>query len=63
MWVARDKNRNLMIFSKKPKRYISVWENVYYGGTSGRIDPELFPDLKWEDEPIEVELVRKEDMR
>lgn len=23
------------------------------------IDGDLFPDLKWEDEPIEVELIKK----
>lgn len=60
MWVARDKNKTLWIHSEKPKRNVSIWETSSYGSTTGRIDPYLFPDLRWEDEPIEVDLVRKE---
>ena len=54
-WVARDKNGFLFSYEDKPKRcdnkkewfaekFLSSMENSY------------FPELKWEDEPIEVEL-------
>lgn len=55
MWAARDQNGNLTLFSQKPSRFstqpiwISMGEEMY-------LDSKLFPNLKWEDEPISVEL-------
>lgn len=60
MWVARDKDGTLWLHDSKP--YIADSSKGYYKATSGRyfeFDSDLFPDLKWEDEPIEVELVKK----
>lgn len=68
MWVARNPDGNLQIWllvPSAPKR------RYYTNGTVGRwmfgsvdcgyhIPNELFPDLKWEDEPIEVSLVKCE---
>lgn len=65
MWVARDKNKELWFYKKKPTRYeySHIWANYSpkhrkkrYGL---RIDDRLFPNLTWEDEPIEIELVDK----
>lgn len=65
MWVAKDKNNiissGLHLFVEKPIRN-KVVEG--YWGTKGatecmEIDSSLFPNLKWEDEPIEVKLVPK----
>lgn len=61
-WVARDRDGALFLHEKYPKRIkeemeldgaIHFWGN---GGIRHYLDRSLFPDLKWEDEPIEVEL-------
>lgn len=58
MWVARDKDGELILFYNKPfrleyDRWATTWINWM------KLDSKLFPDLTWDDEPIEVELVRK----
>lgn len=60
-WVARDKDGTLILYKGKPVRgsldkdkWVSFgvhWENF-------EIDSSLFPDLKWEDEPVEVKLTK-----
>lgn len=67
MWVARDKDGCLWLYIYKPIRSkTNYWWEVDEQNTPldeddcMLIDIELFPDLSWEDEPIEVELVRKE---
>ena len=55
MWVARDKDGTLKCFSKRPNRLGVSWcvdDNVC--GYSMLIDSNLFHDLKWKDEPLEV---------
>lgn len=68
MWVARDKDGCLWLYIYKPIRSkTNYWWEVDEQNTPLdeddclMIDIELFPDLRWEDEPIEVELVRKEE--
>ncbi len=59
-WVARDKSFDgLSIYSvAKPKRERWFWSNDGNKGASRMfINNELFPELRWEDEPIEVELI------
>lgn len=59
MWVARDKDGTLCVYPyAKPMRIADGWIDLYERIII--IDKEKFPDLRWEDEPIEVELVRKE---
>jgi hypothetical protein len=67
MWVATDKDgRQLLFQGNKPwresygeyDRELSHWTNWEY---SLELISPLFPDLKWDDEPIEVELVRKKE--
>lgn len=60
-WVARDKSGTVCLYNECPERYnapINEWvaDNPlqYY-----RIPDELFPDLTWESEPEEVEIVIK----
>jgi hypothetical protein len=56
LWVARDRDGLLLLYSETPKRRDSYWytqEEAFY------ISIDLFPNLKWEDEPMEVELVKK----
>ena len=54
MWVARDKDGTLFIYQNFPIRKCISWKSMIGGNMS--IDKGLFPNLNWEDEPIEVEL-------
>lgn len=73
LYVARDKDGDLWLFTSKPVRVrkqskinglvVEYWKRPsspdnddYTYGVLG-INPNLFPNLKWEDEPIAVELV------
>ena len=57
-WVARDREfdsyygTGLILYSKKPRRSDNCWN----GDIVAQLPWELFPDLKWEDEPMEVEI-------
>lgn len=64
MWIVRDSDNILKLFHKKPTRvngekfdkdYISdsFWLEEEFGCQEIYVD--YFPDLKWEDDPIEVE--------
>ena len=55
MWVARDKDNSLWFFTDKPKRNTYTWTSRSQE-TQCEIPTVLFTNLKWEDEPIEVEL-------
>ena len=54
-WVARDKDGTLVFYGQKPDREIVNWDD---SGTDEHvcINQNMFPDLKWEDEPIKVGL-------
>lgn len=60
MWVARDNNKLLFLYRDKP---IKVQSGGYHrsisriSGDCWEINSELFPNLKFEDEPLEVGLV------
>ena len=61
-YVARDKNKKLYLYPKtKPIPNHSLYG--IWGGDQGilPLDKTLFPELKWTDEPIlvELEVVRK----
>lgn len=62
-WVARDEDGQLCIFYKgKPHR--GGCNRWWYSGYCAEgdwmcIDNKMFPELTWEDEPIEVELTIK----
>lgn len=55
LYVARDKSGELFAYYSKPKRecYLGFW---YSDLNCCSISGDLFPELKWQDEPIEVEL-------
>ena len=68
MWVARDKDGQLTLYSDKPHRCMEVgWNNESWDIVSVDnpftdmmvLNSNMFSDLTWEDEPIEVELVIK----
>lgn len=57
-WVARDSDGNLFMYSIKPERHevLQVWIGRH---TDCSMCNNLFPDLTWDDDPIEVELIIK----
>lgn len=52
MWIARDKRGSLYLFNNKPTRGIDIFEPN--DGCCMEIDCDLFPEIRWEDEPQEV---------
>lgn len=64
MYIARDRCGDLCLFTGRP---IKINERGYWQPSKTRLDciklaSSLFPEVKWEDEePTEVELVKKED--
>ena len=54
LWVARDKNCFLFAYEDKPNRCDIRKE--WFGRFFSSMKNSYFPELKWEDEPIEVEL-------
>lgn len=62
MWIARDNNGSLRLHLDKPVRNGYVWHTDNYFGSPRSItlqsnfEGDLFPNLKWSDKPIEVEI-------
>lgn len=57
-WVARDKRNNeISVYAEKPLRADCWW--ALNGGGYITLNENTFPELTWEDEPIEVELTIK----
>lgn len=67
MWIARDKNNTLRLFRVKPfklsegvdKPTLEVWDTDDDADYECMLDSSLFPNIKWENEPMEVELTYK----
>lgn len=56
-WVVRDASGELCYFSLKPFRYKGFWSTgIRHARIMMLADRTLFPDLRYEDDPIEVEL-------
>lgn len=62
MWIARDEDNHLRVYLNKPIRYGFYWQSVdTYNGVNIQcisLPNNLFPNLKWEDEPIEVDIIK-----
>lgn len=56
LWVAREKRGGLYLYKTKPERDCDY--GIWFSNLvcMGAISKNLFPDLKWENEPIEVEI-------
>lgn len=61
MWVARDKNGALYLYEHKPTGKYGSWFDLEADDADFliRLDDSRFPELKWEDEPIEVDIIQK----
>ena len=53
LWIARDKNGATYLFVSKP--YRDKMFDIWNGSEFCKINKNLFPDLTWDDEPLEVE--------
>lgn len=60
-WVARDSDGDLFIYKTEPKRESGIGgePDFWVAQSFTEIDSALFPDLTWESDPIEVELIIK----
>lgn len=57
-WVARDDDGQLLyLYDSMPTRGINMWND--HGSLLTHLNDNLFPDLTWESEPIEVEIIIK----
>lgn len=56
LWIARDKNGALALYTVKP----TLWYNKQYEGTYDSqmidLDEELFPEVTFENSPQQVEI-------
>ncbi len=57
MWVARDMDGSLWSYQNKPERIEFCWGVSLGSDCARKMQDGLLSNLKWEDEPIEVELV------
>lgn len=59
LWIARDKNNSLGLYTVEP----TLYDNKYYDGTYGSqmidLDENLFPEVTFENSPQQVELYIK----
>lgn len=55
-WVVKDEYGDVLMFRSKPHRAGHVWLPYLEHEEGYCMDEELFPDLTWEDEPLEIEL-------
>lgn len=66
MWVAREENGLLRLYTKLPYRYsLGVWR-IPDDGDCATISDEDYPqfkNLKWEDEPIEVNIIPTKELK
>lgn len=57
-WIARDKDGLLGFYSDKPQRFDDkAWWCDPGCYTALALPPESYPEITWESEPLEVELI------
>ena len=71
MWIAREKNGELLLYAERPIHNFHTYENTYdlnyinargfcCGLYIGKLDNSLFPEVTFENSPQEVELKLKQ---
>ncbi len=65
MWLARDKDGTLWLYIDEPRRssIFSKWEvdtekSLLRADDCMEINGDLFPELEWEDKPIQIKLIK-----
>lgn len=57
MYIARDLNKDLYLFSELPHRGKECWwAPSGLDGTYLRLEKSLYPEVTWDSEPLEAEL-------
>ena len=56
LWIARDQNGDLFLYPIKPDRYVTECYVFFNGDDWWNIDSDLFPEVTFENSPMEVEL-------
>jgi len=56
LWIARDQNGDLFLYPIKPDRYVTEYYVFFNGDDCYDIDNRLFPEVTFENSPMEVEL-------
>lgn len=58
MFIAKDKSGTVLISVNKPERMIAHWRALdnQYMVMNAKYAEVMFPDLKWEDVPIQTTL-------
>ena len=57
LWIARDKDMTISLFSDKPIKDINYWYNdADCDGSLGELPSDYFPEVTFENSPQEVEL-------
>ncbi len=57
MFIARDKNNDLYLFTELPKRGNECWwAEAGLDGTYLKLNKSLYPEITWDSEPLPVRL-------
>lgn len=56
MWIARDKDGDLFMYSLKPIKGDKHFVCNKFNNECMQIDSELAPEVTWENSPVEVEI-------
>ena len=57
MYLARDKNNDLYLFYRKPRRGRECWwAKEGLDGTYLKLDNSFYPEVTWDSEPLEMTL-------
>ena len=62
LWIARDESGHLFAYKHKPTRAKDIWydDNGFNSEIGNKLPDDWFPDLRWEDEPVELVVKEKE---
>ena len=58
-YIARDLSGSLYLYSYKPYRGASAWQTDTTGPYNDfmELNPELYPNITWDSEPVQVTLI------
>lgn len=59
MWIARDESGYIYLYENKPILKADWSGGLWFGGDFFELQPESFPEVTFENSPMEVELVLK----
>lgn len=60
LWIARDSNGLLTVYNEKPNLYYNEYWDGDYSTQCIDLPKEMFPEVTFENSPMEVELKLKQ---